>query len=100
MHDHGVAVFFQQLLLDQVNVGNGLHLFFQVAVILDINAAVGDHGGNGFCRVGIGLFYSDADIGPFHNAGSPFLLRFLLRSTRITFFRQYRTLLRPLRRKA
>ena len=42
-----------------------------VAVILDIDAAFGDHGGNGLGVVGIGLGHGQADISPFHKKNLP-----------------------------
>ncbi len=43
------------------------HLLLDVAVILDVDAALGDQGGNGFGVFGISLGHGQADIGPFHS---------------------------------
>ena len=64
--DDPVAGLVQQLLLDQVHMGDLGHLLLDVAVIFDIDAALGDHGGNGFGVVGVGLGHGQADVGPFH----------------------------------
>ena len=45
-------------------------LLLDVAVVFDINTALGDHGGNGFGVVSVGLGHGQADISPFHNAVS------------------------------
>ena len=66
MDDDPVAGLVQQLLLDQVHMGDLGHLLLDVAVIFDIDAALGDHGGNGFGVVGVGLGHGQADVGPFH----------------------------------
>jgi len=42
------------------------HLLFDVAVVFDIDAAFGNHGGDGFGVVGVGLGHGQADISPFH----------------------------------
>ena len=73
MDDHGIPGLVQQLLLDQIHVGDLGHLLLDVAVILDVDAALGDQGSNGFGVFGISLGHSQADIGPFHKAFS-FLL--------------------------
>ncbi len=70
MDDHSVAGLVQQLLLDQIHMGDLGHLLLDVAVILDIDAAFGDHGGNGLGVVGIGLGHGQADISPFHKRTS------------------------------
>ena len=70
MDDNGIAGLVQQLLLDQIHMGDLGHLLLDVAVVFDIDAALGDHGGNGFGVVGIGLGHGQADISPFHNAVS------------------------------
>ena len=64
--DHSVAGLVQQLLLDQIHMGDLGHLLLDVAVVFDIDAALGDHGGNGFGVVGVGLGHGQADISPFH----------------------------------
>ena len=61
-----VAGLVQQLLLDQIHMGDLGHLLLDVAVVFDIDAALGDHGGNGFGVVGVGLGHGQADISPFH----------------------------------
>ena len=66
MHDDLIPGLVQQILLNQVHMGNGFHLGFQVAVILNVNSAAGNAGGNGLSLFGAGLRHSDADIGPFH----------------------------------
>lgn len=66
MDDNGIAGLVQQLLLDQIHMGDLGHLLLDVAVVFDIDAALGDHGGNGFGVVGIGLGHGQADISPFH----------------------------------
>ena len=73
MDDDGVAGLVQQFLLDQVHMGDLGYLLLDVAVILNIDAALGDHGGNGFGIFGVGLGHGQADIGPFHKRN---LLRF------------------------
>ena len=70
MDDHGIPGLVQQLLLDQIHVGDLGHLLLDVAVILDVDAALGDQGSNGFGVFGISLGHSQADIGPFHKAFS------------------------------
>lgn len=42
-----LAVLVQQVLLDQVHMGDALHLFLQVGVVLDVDAAAGHAGGDG-----------------------------------------------------
>ena len=69
--DDLVAGLVQQLLLDQIHMGDLGHLLLDVAVILDIDAAFGDHGGNGLGVVGIGLGNGQADISPFHKKNLP-----------------------------
>ena len=66
MDDNGIAGLVQQLLLDQIHMGDLGHLLLDVAVVFDIDAALGDHGGNGFGVVGVGLGHGQADISPFH----------------------------------
>ena len=70
MHDDLIPGLVQQILLNQVHMGNGFHLGFQVAVILNVNSAAGNAGGNGLSLFGAGLRHSDADIGPFHPGSS------------------------------
>ena len=64
--DDGVPGLVQQLLLDEVHVGDLLHLFLDVAVVFDINAALRDHGGHGLGGLGVGFGYGQANISPFH----------------------------------
>ena len=64
--DDGITRLVQQLLLDEVDMGNFSHLLLDVAVILDVDAALGDQGGNGFGVIGVSLSHGQADIGPFH----------------------------------
>ena len=66
MDDDGVPGLVQQLLLDEVHVGDLLHLLLDVAVVFDINAALRDHGGHGLCGLGVGFGYGQANISPFH----------------------------------
>ena len=75
--DHGITGLVQQLLFDQIHMGDLGHLLLDVAVILDIDAAFGDHGGNGLGVVGIGLGHGQADISPFHKKEPPWVLCFL-----------------------
>ena len=56
----------QQLLLDEVYVGDLLHLLFDVAVVFDIDAALRDHGGHSLSGLGVGFGYGQANISPFH----------------------------------
>ena len=70
MDDNGIAGPVQQLLFDQVHMGDLGHLLLDVAVVFDIDAALGDHGSNGFGVVSVGLGHGQADISPFHNAVS------------------------------
>ena len=74
MDDHGIPGLVQQLLLDQVHMGDLGHLLLDVAVILDVDAALGDQGGNGFGVFGISLGHGQADIGPFHSTSLLFIL--------------------------
>ena len=71
MYDDHVPGFVQQFLLDQVYMGDLPRLLFQVAVILNINAAVGHHGGNSLGRIGVALGNGNADVGPFHKKEPP-----------------------------
>ena len=66
MHDHHIPGFVQQFLLDEVHMGNLPCLLFQIGVVLNINAAVGDHGGHGLGGVRIAPGHRDGNIGPFH----------------------------------
>jgi len=66
MDNHGVAGLVQQLLLDEVNVGDLLHLLLNVAVVFDINAALRNHGGHGLGGLGVGFGYGQANVSPFH----------------------------------
>ena len=43
-------------------MGDLLHLFLDVAVVFDINAALRDHGGHGLCGLGVGFGYGQANI--------------------------------------
>ena len=76
--DHGITGLVQQLLFDQIHMGNLGYLLLDVAVILDIDAAFGDHGGNSLGIVGIGLGHGQADICPFHKKEPPWVLCFYL----------------------
>ena len=67
MDDDHVPGLFQQLGLDQVHVGDLRHLLFDVAVIFNINTALGDHGRGGLGLLGILLCHRQADVGPFHS---------------------------------
>ena len=73
VYDDHIAGLIEQLLLDKVNMRDLPRLLFQIAVILDINAAVGDHRSDGLGRVGVALGNGDADVSPFHVGGSLFL---------------------------
>ena len=73
MYDDHIAGLIEQLLLDKVNMRDLPRLLFQIAVILDINAAVGDHRSDGLGRVGVALGNGDADVSPFHMGGSLFI---------------------------
>ena len=73
MDDHGIPGLVQQLLLDQVHMGDLGHLLLDVAVILDVDAALGDQSGNGFGVFGISLGHGQADIGPFHSTSLLFI---------------------------
>ena len=50
------------------------HLLLDVAVILDVDAALSDQGSNGFGVFGISLGHGQADIGPFHSTSLLFIL--------------------------
>ena len=80
MDDDGVAGLIQQFLLDQVHMGDLGHLLLNVAVVFDIDAALGDHGRNGFGVVGVGLGHGQADVGPFHKKKPPSGLRIFYNS--------------------
>ena len=71
VYDDHVPGFVQQFLLDQVYMGDLPRLLFQVAVILNINAAVGHHGGDSLGRIGVALGNGNADVGPFHKKEPP-----------------------------
>ena len=71
VHLYNIARLIQQVLLDQVHMGDLPCLLFQVAVVLNINAAVGYHGSNRFGGFGILLRYGNLDIGPFHRKNPP-----------------------------
>ena len=73
MYDDHIAGLIEQLLLNKVNMRDLPRLLLQIAVILDINAAVGDHRSDGLGRVGVALGNGDADVSPFHVGGSLFL---------------------------
>ena len=64
--DDLIAGLVQQFLLDEVHMRDLGHLLFDVAVVFDIDAAFGNHGGDGFGVVGVGLGHGQADISPFH----------------------------------
>ena len=64
--DDLVAGLVQQLLLDEVYVCDLGHLLFDVAVVFDIDAAFGDHRGDGLGVVSVGFGHGQADVGPFH----------------------------------
>ncbi len=66
MDDDLIAGLIQQLLLNEIHMGDLSYLLLDVAVILDVDAALGDHGGNGFGVFSISLGHGQADIGPFH----------------------------------
>ena len=73
MHNDDITRFIQQVLLDEVDVRDLPRLLFQITVILDINAAVGDHRRDGLGRVRVALCDGNADVSPFHVGGSLFL---------------------------
>ena len=70
VNNDDVTRFVQQVLFNQVNVGDLPRLLLQVAVVLNINAAVGDHRCDGLGSVGVALGDGDADVSPFHVGGS------------------------------
>ena len=65
--DDHVPGLFQQLGLDQVHMGDLRHLLLDVAVIFNINTALGDHGRGGLGLLGVLLGHRQADVGPFHS---------------------------------
>ena len=91
MDDHGIPGLVQQLLLDQVHMGDLGHLLLDVAVILDVDAALGDQGGNGFGVFGISLGHGQADIGPFHSTSLLFICLPLRQRRREKFCYLYST---------
>ena len=66
VHRHMGAVLVQKVLLDEVHMGNALHLLFQVGIVLDVNAAAGHPGGDGLGGVRLGFGNGDLDVGPLH----------------------------------
>ena len=64
--DDLVAGLIQQLLLNEIHMGDLSHLLLNVTVVFNINAALGDHGGHGLGVVGIGFGHGQANISPFH----------------------------------
>ena len=66
MDDDLVAGLIQQLLLNEIHMGDLSHLLLNVTVVFNINAALGDHGGHGLGVVGIGFGHGQANISPFH----------------------------------
>ena len=55
------------------HMGDLGHLLLDVAVILDVDAALCDQGGNGLGVFGISLGHGQADIGPFHSTSLLFV---------------------------
>ena len=78
MDDDGIPGLVQQLVLDEIHMVDLGDLLLDVAVIFDVDAAFGDHGGNGLGVVGIGLGDGEANISPFHLENPPSILRFSL----------------------
>ena len=73
MYDDHIAGLIEQLLLDKINMRDLPRLLLQIAVIPDINAAVGDHSCDGLGRVCVSRGDGNADVSPFHVGGSLFL---------------------------
>ena len=64
--DHHVPGLCQHARLDQIHMGDLGHLLLQVAVIFNVDATLGDHGGGSLGLLGVLLRHRQLDVGPFH----------------------------------
>ena len=75
MQDRFGAAAGQQILIDEINVGNLRHQLQHIAIILDVDAVGDGHLRNRFCCLGVLGAYGYFQVSPVH--GGSFLTRFV-----------------------